>query len=68
MKKLFLLIIVLVAGTMTIFAQSAKDVQPKSKTDTATKTIYTCPMHPEVISDKPGKCPKCGMTLVDQKK
>ena len=25
---------------------------------------WTCPMHPEVISDKPGKCPKCGMTLV----
>jgi rubrerythrin len=27
-------------------------------------TVYTCPMHPEVISDKPGKCPKCGMNLV----
>jgi Heavy metal binding domain len=27
-------------------------------------TIYTCPMHPEVTSDKPGRCPKCGMTLV----
>lgn len=27
-------------------------------------TLYTCPMHPEVISDKPGKCPKCGMTLI----
>lgn len=26
--------------------------------------MYTCPMHPEVISDKPGKCPKCGMALV----
>jgi len=25
--------------------------------------IYTCPMHPEVQSDKPGKCPKCGMNL-----
>ena len=25
---------------------------------------YSCPMHPEVSSDKPGKCPKCGMNLV----
>jgi hypothetical protein len=25
---------------------------------------YTCTMHPEVISDQPGKCPKCGMKLV----
>ena len=25
---------------------------------------YTCPMHPEVISDEPGNCPKCGMHLV----
>ncbi len=24
---------------------------------------YTCPMHPEVVSDKPGSCPKCGMAL-----
>lgn len=25
--------------------------------------VYRCPMHPEVTSDRPGKCPKCGMTL-----
>lgn len=25
---------------------------------------FTCPMHTEVISDKPGNCPKCGMSLV----
>ena len=24
---------------------------------------YTCPMHPEVVQDKPGSCPKCGMAL-----
>jgi hypothetical protein len=32
--------------------------------DSSTAGIYTCKMHPEVISDKPGKCPKCGMDLV----
>ena len=26
-------------------------------------TEYTCPMHPEVVSDHPGPCPKCGMAL-----
>ena len=31
------------------------------------KTIYTCPMHPEVKKDKPGNCPKCGMDLVPEK-
>lgn len=31
-----------------------------------TSTIYTCSMHPEVLSDMPGKCPKCGMELVVQ--
>lgn len=25
---------------------------------------YTCPMHPQIISDKPGACPICGMDLV----
>ncbi len=29
-----------------------------------TGTLYTCPMHPEVVQDKPGNCPKCGMNLV----
>jgi YHS domain-containing protein len=28
-----------------------------------TKAGYTCPMHPDVKSDAPGKCPKCGMAL-----
>jgi membrane fusion protein, copper/silver efflux system len=27
-------------------------------------TQYTCPMHPEIVRDKPGQCPICGMDLV----
>ena len=38
----------------------------KTKIQT-TATTYTCPMHPEVTSDEPGKCPKCGMNLVEKK-
>ena len=29
--------------------------------------MYTCTMHNEVMSDKPGRCPRCTMTLVRQK-
>jgi multidrug efflux pump subunit AcrA (membrane-fusion protein) len=39
--------------------------EPMSETG---KTEYTCPMHPEVRSDKPGRCPKCGMDLVPTKR
>jgi uncharacterized protein with PIN domain len=36
----------------------------QQKKDTTLKVVYTCPMHPEVIQDAPGKCPKCKMNLV----
>jgi Cu(I)/Ag(I) efflux system membrane fusion protein len=28
--------------------------------------VYTCSMHPEIIKDKPGKCPICGMDLIEK--
>jgi len=33
----------------------------------STATTYTCPMHPEVVQDHPGNCPKCGMKLEPKK-
>ncbi len=44
----------------TVAAPSGEQLQNKHPSS------YTCRMHPEVKSDKPGKCPKCGMTLVSQ--
>jgi RND family efflux transporter MFP subunit len=29
------------------------------------KLVYTCPMHPEIVADKPEDCPICGMDLVE---
>lgn len=29
---------------------------------------YTCPMHPDIVQDGPGKCPICGMNLVQVKR
>jgi len=29
--------------------------------------VYTCPMHPEIVQDHPGSCPKCGMALEPMK-
>ena len=40
--------------------------QPSAAKDTALPVLYTCQMasDADVVSDKPGKCPKCKMDLV----
>ena len=42
-------------------------MKKKEATKQTQKVTYTCPMQPEVHSDKPGNCPKCGMKLVKEK-
>lgn len=42
--------------------EANKTAQPEH--DHAEATKYTCPMHPQIIQDTPGKCPICGMDLV----
>ena len=54
------------AGQPLTLAATPSQTLPSAEVRAEAKK-YTCPMHPEVITDKPGKCPKCGMTLVPVK-
>ena len=65
MKTKFFYTMALVLGL--IFAGSTNNVNGQTPKKTTVKTVavvYTCPEHPEYVSNKPGKCPKCGMALV----
>ncbi|MBA4312213.1 MAG: efflux RND transporter periplasmic adaptor subunit [Chlorobiaceae bacterium] len=44
----------------------ADETQPETSSQQTSeeKSYYTCPMHPSVVSDRPGACPVCGMNLV----
>jgi multidrug efflux pump subunit AcrA (membrane-fusion protein) len=56
---LILLAVVLLGGAGVYFATNKK---PAGVIDSE-KTLYTCGMHPQIIKDKPGDCPICGMKL-----
>jgi CopA family copper-resistance protein len=68
MKRIIAVAFILVVYS---FAQArdmkGMDMKKKQNTQKVQSTTYTCPMHPEIHADKPGKCPKCGMTLVKEK-
>jgi RND family efflux transporter MFP subunit len=49
-------------GLVTDKENNDVPVQPAG--DNQNKKIYTCVMHPEIRSEKPGNCPKCGMKLI----
>jgi predicted RNA-binding Zn-ribbon protein involved in translation (DUF1610 family) len=65
MKKIIILVMAAITiGPVSLFAQAEKSNKSKAPGQETTKTkMYSCPMHPEVTSDKQGKCSKCGMNL-----
>ena len=66
MKKLLFFASILLSFALVITACSGNGSNAKTEQLSKDET-YTCTMHNEVMSDKPGKCPKCGMSLVKQK-
>jgi len=47
-----------------VLALVAQMDDPAAMPAGAGPVTYACPMHPEVVSDQPGRCPKCGMKLL----
>ena len=51
-------------GNCDMMNKGAKISTEKKNVKHVAAVTYVCPMHPEEISNKPGKCTKCGMDLV----
>ncbi len=51
-----------------IFTVACKSKKNEIANQIDSATYYTCSMHPQVMQDKPGKCPICGMELISVKK
>ena len=79
MKRTRLVTAAALVAVLAITAMSVTGCAGSSKSDNAPQSAdepvqqdqkvvkYTCSMHPEVVQDKPGDCPKCGMKLVEKR-
>src|SRR5438046_3094492 len=71
MRKEILVLIASAFSLVTIRAATAQHTvrghDHEQEQEQEKRQKYTCTMHPEVVMDHPGNCPKCGMKLVSVK-
>jgi len=67
MKKFSSINIIPLALALILLAACKGSEHTPPATAAAPKELWTCSMHPEIIRDKPGVCPICGMDLVRKK-
>jgi protein SCO1/2 len=64
MKAIPIFVIAVMLGLAPAYDYAQTTASKRQKDASANNaTRYACPMHPEVVSTRPGKCRKCGMTL-----
>ncbi len=59
MRKIFVAMSIITLSVYVLACKSEQKIPPENEI----RTVYQCPMHPEVIQEKQGKCPDCGMNL-----
>lgn len=64
MKRFLKIVITALTLVATALIAGCNSSGKDNKSNAAGKQLYRCPMHHEIVRDKPGNCPICGMELV----
>lgn len=68
MKKILLILAILLSAQMIYAQADQKVLKGKKVPESTVQAKYSCPMHPEIVSNVTGKCPKCNSGLTLSKK
>lgn len=60
------LVLIISFATISCTNSNKKSDETTNKSEHKEMVQYTCSMHPDVIEDEPGNCPKCGMELIEK--